>query len=379
MQSAVESAREKTKVYARSIWSLIKRHSAFDLLMPKSREQEQISEPLSMVYRRLLYLLFAVPYILVVLFVLSFFWDFEGIQFMLFGFSFNLEGLIRILSVSGLIGFLTNWLAITMLFRPAQKRPLLGHGLIPAQKDKIAYQLAKTISKDLINPDIIKRKISESGVVGIYRRKATLFLKGIIDAPEFRQELKKILVEYMDEIMGDPAIRTALAENILDQLDDALKSKTFERVALKAYTFIRGDEAQMIIEETLAQLPETVESGLDQLDIMLDQLPEKIDEHSEQIENAITVILHRLINQLDVHRLVEDNIREFEEERLETMFRGATNEQLQYIQYLGAVLGTIGGFLIWEPLLSLVVLMVLVGSIVGLDYMLLKFKKYGIL
>ena len=34
-----------------------------------------------------------------------------------------LEGLLRIISVSGLIGFVTNWVAITMLFNPRQDRP----------------------------------------------------------------------------------------------------------------------------------------------------------------------------------------------------------------------------------------------------------------
>jgi uncharacterized membrane protein YheB (UPF0754 family) len=211
-------------------------------------------------------------------------------------------------------------------------------------------------------------------MVSVYRRKATLFLKGIIDAPEFRDELKRLVVQYVDEIMGDPIIRTAIAEKILNQLDSTLKSKTFERLALKAYTFMRGEDAQRIIEEALAQLPETVEDGLDQVDILLDQLPEKLEDHSEQIEDTVTLLLHRLINQLDVHTLVEDNIREFEEERLESMFKGATNEQLQYIQYLGAVLGTIGGFLIWEPLLSLVILLLLIGGIVGLDLLLIKFR-----
>ncbi|TVR33239.1 MAG: DUF445 domain-containing protein, partial [Balneolaceae bacterium] len=38
-------------------------------------------------------------------------------------------------------------------------------------------------------------------------------------------------------------------------------------------------------------------------------------------------------------------------------------EQLKTIQYLGAVLGTIGGFVIWQPLLSLSVLAVIGGTI----------------
>src|SRR5699024_10100300 len=81
------------------------------------------------------------PSFLVAAFVISFFWDFAGLSATLLGYTLNFSGLLKIVSVSGLIGFLTNWVAITMLFKPAQKRPLLGHGLIPAQKNRIAYRL----------------------------------------------------------------------------------------------------------------------------------------------------------------------------------------------------------------------------------------------
>jgi uncharacterized membrane protein YheB (UPF0754 family) len=261
-----------------------------------------------------------------------------------------------------------------MLFKPAEKRPILGHGLIPAQKDRIAYRLSQTVSEDLINPEIIKQKISESNVIGRYREQSTKYIKSIIDDPDFRDEIKQWVVIYLNEMIADPEIRAALAERILVQIEEALHNKSFEKVALKAYSYIKGQEMQQIIEEALVQIPKTVESGLDKIDDLLDQLPKKINENSDAIENVVTTLLYKLINQLNVQQLVEENLRSYDEQHISNIIRTATNEQLRYIQYLGAVLGFIGGFVIWEPLLSVIVLISLSGILLMLDQLLFRYS-----
>lgn len=261
-----------------------------------------------------------------------------------------------------------------MLFKPAQKRPILGHGLIPAQKNRIAYRLAQAVSQDLINPEIIKKKIKKSNIIGRYRELSTRYIKSIIDDPGFRSNLKQWVVQYLDEMIANPKIRAALAKRILTQIEEALHNKSFEKIALKTYTFVKGQQMQEIIEEALVQIPTSVENGLDKMDTLLDELPDKIDQNSEAIENIVTSLLYKLINKLDVHALVEENLRSYDEQKISNIIRSATNEQLRYIQYLGAVLGVIGGFVIWEPLLSISLLALLGGSILLLDYLLLTTK-----
>lgn len=273
-----------------------------------------------------------------------------------------------------MIGFLTNWLAIKMLFRPTKKRPILGQGLIPAQKERIAYRLAVAVSEDLINPEIIKKKIHESQAITKYREKATDYIKAIIDDPEFRLELKKLVVSYVDEMVADPEIRGTLAKTVIEQIEGAIEQNSFERVALKAYSFLKGQEMQDLVEEALNKVPGGVEKGLDKMDTFLDDLPNRIDKHSSTIEDIVTSLLYKLINQLDVHSLVEDNLRQYDEKRLEIMIKNASNDQLRYIQYLGAVLGTLGGFVIWQPLASLAVLGFIILITLGLDSLLVKMK-----
>lgn len=373
--TALETAKQKTREHARHLWQIVARHSRIDELAKPSSVAKKQPERKKLYSSTLINILSAVPYVLVIIFGVSFFWDFEGIATEFWGLTLQFEGLLKILSVSGLIGFLTNWLAITMLFKPAEKRPILGHGLIPAQKNRIAYRLAQAVSDDLINPEIIKKKISESNVIARYREQSTKYIKSIIDDPGFRDDLKQWVVRYLDEMIADPEIRGALAEKILTQIEDAIHDKSFEKVALKAYSFVKGQEMQHIIEEALVQIPTSVEKGLDKMDDLLDQLPGKIDKNSDAIENVVTSLLYKLINQLDVHTLVEENLRSYDEQHISNIIRTATNEQLRYIQYLGAVLGFIGGFVIWEPLLSVIVLATLSGSLLLLDYLLLNYSS----
>ncbi|HLR25003.1 MAG TPA: DUF445 family protein, partial [Fodinibius sp.] len=249
--TALNAAKEKTSEQGRQLWQIIKKHSNAEQLAaespnqtqsPPSKQQEHSSTALN--------ILALFPYLLVAAFVISFFWNFTGLSATLLGYTLSFSGLLKIVSVSGLIGFLTNWVAITMLFKPAQKRPLLGHGLIPAQKDRIAYRLAQAVSEDLINPEIIKKKISESNIISHYREKSTRYAKSIIDNPDFREDLKQWVLMYLNEMIADPEIRGALAKRILQQIEEAIQDKSFEKVALRAYSYVKGQQMQHIIEES---------------------------------------------------------------------------------------------------------------------------------
>ena len=373
-KTALELTKNKTVDYLRRLGNLAADYAKPFEPSTQNAKPGPAFDQFTLKKRWLIFLLRLCPYLLLVTFAGSFLWDFNQMTLHIWGYTYELAGVMRILSVSGLIGFSTNWLAIKMLFKPAKKRPLLGHGLIPAQKERIAYRLATAISRDLINPDIIKKKIQETQLISRYRRLSAEYVKNIIDHPEFRSQLKQLLTDYVNELIADPTIRTSLASAILEQIESSIESKTLDKLAFRTYTFVKGREAQQVIEDLLENLPESIENGLDRIDHLLDTLPEKVEQQSEAIEEMVTRLLYKLINQLDVHDLVQQNIKQLDEERLENLIKGSTNEQLRYIQYLGAILGTIGGLIIWSPLLSITFLGLLMSSILLIDHLLMKLR-----
>ena len=67
--------------------------------------------------------------------------------------------------IGGIIGWITNVLAIKMLFRPVYpvRIPLIGidlQGLLPKRRDEIAKSIGETVEKELINIDDILKKLS---------------------------------------------------------------------------------------------------------------------------------------------------------------------------------------------------------------------------
>ena len=245
---------ENTKKYAYQLWSLI----AHQFEQEISNNERVLSQDATQnVYPKkkwLINLLFFFPFLLLAGFLISFWWDFTGISLSIFGLIIDLEGLLKILSIGGLIGFMTNWVAIKMLFRPTFKRPILGQGLIPAQKDRIAYRLAVAVSNDLINPEIIKQKIQDSKSISKYREQATEYIKHVLDDSEFRSELKILLVSYVDEMIAEPEIRTSVAKAIIDQMNQSIDEHSFERVAIKAYSFIKAKKCRSC-KNALTKLP----------------------------------------------------------------------------------------------------------------------------
>jgi len=310
-------------------------------------------------------LLKPIPWLLCLLFIFSFYWDFQQVEASIGTIELNFEGLLRIISISGLIGFLTNRIAITMLFRPMKKRPLLGHGLIPAHKEKIARRLAISVSDDLINSELIQKKLEQSGAISRYRNKMALSVNRVIDNPEFRADIKHWLSSTLTEMIADPEFRNRLASGIADEVERSTSANVLDKAALKAYMFLKGRHIRELVGHALMQFPEKIGRELTFVDDYLDKLPGLIEESSHSIDEFASMMLEKLIRQLDVEKIVEENLRNYDESNLERMIKSATNEQLNTIQYLGAVLGTIGGFVIWEPVLSLV----LIGSLFGLLYL----------
>ena len=322
-------------------------------------------------YARLLPLLRIIPWTLLVLFGVSFLWDFPGAALTIFGFELSFEGLLRILAVSGLIGFLTNWLAINMLFHPRERRPLFGQGLIPAQRERVVYRLATTVSEELINVDIIKAKIEESGVIQRYRDTAFSVTRSILEDEQFRTELKGIIGSYTQEVLASEELRNRLATFIVEKIE-SYAGEGLGGIALKTYRLLNEGDFQRRVQEAVDQLPTSLEGWLDNLDPLLDGVPERIEARSEDIEQTVTGIILSFVENLDIYSMVASNMQQYDENKLEQLIKRASNEQLNYIKYLGGVLGCIGGLVIWEPLVALAGLGSITAFFVGLDMLLYR-------
>jgi uncharacterized membrane-anchored protein YjiN (DUF445 family) len=302
-------------------------------------------------YARWLPVLRALPWVLGALFALSFAWDFPGVTLSVAGYSILLEDLLRYTTVSGLIGFGTNWLAITMLFRPRQERPIVGQGLVPAQRERVAFRLAQAVSDELINKRIIMQKIRESGLAAQYRDLLVAVAGDVVTDDEVRRELKGLLRSVLRDLLSTPEVQDRVADFTAEQIER--NADGLPGVAFRTYRLFGEEDFQQRLREAARSLPEAIDPLLDELDPVLDRIPAHLERHGDAIEELLTELILRFVGTIDIERIVFENVRAYDEQQLEMLLRRTTNEQLNYIKYLGAVLGVIGGLIIWAPAAAL--------------------------
>jgi hypothetical protein len=375
LPSTLDSAREATRSRGREFFSLLVRYGKQEIPAPVPRPPAADTGPPRLVGRigQVIPYLQTLPWLLGALFALSFFWDFPGVAFEVFGRSVPADGLIRVLSVSGLIGFLTNWVAITMLFQPRAKRAIIPQGLIPAQRERVIYQLSSAISRELINAEIIKQKIQESGVIGRYRDLALGVVRGVVENPDFRTELKGLATEFATDVLGRESFRKELARVAVEKVEEQA-GQGLGGVALRLYRTFAEDDFQRRIDRALAELPQAITPLLDRIDTALDTIPPKVEARADEIEEAATKAVLSFVESFDVRAMIMEKARGFDESQLENLLKSTSNEQLNYIKYLGGILGVFGGLVIWraETLLVFVAAGLLLW---GLDEALVRARR----
>ncbi|MEO0559858.1 MAG: DUF445 family protein [Bacteroidota bacterium] len=373
--AVVQTAKEATKDRGRELVALVTEYGKRHIPETPTREREPDTGPPRLVGRigQLIPILRVIPWLLAAGFAFSFVWDFPEAAVSVFGRVIPLEGLLRILSISGMIGFLTNWLAITMLFQPREKRAIIPQGLIPAQRERVIYRLSDAISRELINADIIKQKIQESGVIGRYRDLGLSVVRGVVEDPGFRADLKTLAQRYAQETLGSESLRRELAKVAVDKVEEQA-GQGLGGVALKLYRTFAEDDFQRRVDNALSELPQAVTPLLNRIDEALDAVPAKVEARGDEIEEAATKAVLSFVEGFDIQAMIQEKARGFDEAQLENLLKSTSNEQLNYIKYLGGILGVFGGLVIWRA--EMLIVFVAIGLVLwALDEVLVRARR----
>ncbi len=326
-------------------------------------------------FRFFVVLLSILPYVCLAVFIVSFFFDFGPDQFLdILGYQIPLEALARAISVGGLIGYGTNWLAINMLFRPVHRRPIWGQGLIPAQKDRIIYQLAAGIHRHILSEELIRCRIQESGIIPKVNKLLIQGTEHLLHDDEFREETNQIVYDHLKENMNKPEVREKITQAIDEKLKENL-NKGLKGFMFQTYRRLRPVEYEGMIGNILDSVPATVIEIIQKLDQEIPKLMVFLKEKETDLERFYFQLVHDILDRIDIHQLLNKQMVHLDEAGIEKLIRGATNQQLLYIQFLGTLLGIFGGLLIWNPIPILIIYITLLLSLFLLDQTLHRFRQ----
>ncbi len=115
--------------------------------------------------------------------------------------------------ISGLIGWLTNYVAIKMLFHPRKKINLYlfqMQGVFPKRKPILAERLGRIVARDLLSVEAIKEKL---------------------DTPENQQQIKVAIVNELEDYIvnklkpSNPMLSMVLTDGVVKQIRDRLDTQ----------------------------------------------------------------------------------------------------------------------------------------------------------
>jgi len=166
------------------------------------------------------------------------------------------------------VGFFSDWLALTMLFRPHQTKKILGvipfKGILHQQREQITEDYARILAKDLFAPDVLfegilngptadklfdtlQREVSRAidEQTGIARPLVVLAV-GTKRYQAMKSSMVAVMINRLPETMamaGEYATRTLDIENTIIEKMNALDHEQYEAILRPVF---KDDEVMMI-------------------------------------------------------------------------------------------------------------------------------------
>lgn len=302
--------------------------------------------------------------------------------------------------VGGIIGYITNDLAIRMLFRPHEEKHIFGirvpltPGVIPKEKDHIADSIGNVISEKLMNPDVLKDNLLSEEMVGKVHKAVESFIANQQNNPE---TLAQFIINYLTEeelegmtnnvkgnltsqiqgklaeqTLGDKVAQAAMQHVIIRLSDESnyeelLNSLTGiprmigRRLLARALTLIQAPLEDLLsknINEILRNNGSEIVSNLvsDETDRLLDtpiqRLLQSREEQLAKIPDKIVGLYHksltenlpRILKEIDISKVVSNRIRDMKMDEAEELILQVMKRELKAIVWLGAGLGFLMGF-----------------------------------
>lgn len=308
--------------------------------------------------------------------------------------------------VGGVIGYITNDIAIRMLFRPHSAKYLFGikipftPGIIPKEKGRIAEAIGGTISHNLMNQEVLERYLLSDEMTQKVRNSVEDFL----NAQKKNQEcVAEFLRHYLseEELQGIIAsVNSSLTNQVHSKLTDSEVGKNVAHVVVghvvdkmkamnpteilsgftggfgglkaaaatmfggsllgKFFSLLREPAENMLANNINSMLQkngsEIVSNMIGNetqtlMNTPIAKLLEGKDEQIKQIVNTIesvyrTIIsehLPRILESVDIAKIVKERINEMDVNETEKLIFQVMDKELKAIVWLGALLGMLMG------------------------------------
>lgn len=288
--------------------------------------------------------------------------------------------------MGAVIGYITNDLAIRMLFRPHQAKYIMGihvpftPGIIPKEKARMAGAIGKAVSENLMNREVLEKSLLSDEML-------TKIGQAIDEFVTTQSTNNETIEEFTRHYLSEDDI-TAMRKNVTDGVVKMVTAKlqdsnmggsiahmATQHVMEKTRNSLAGRLGAEMILQPIAQLIEGVlakhineilrnnsqqmvqdlvmKESDDLMGMTMSQLTTGHDEQVAQIKSGImsayrviiTEHLPRILQDIDISGIIEQRINDMEMAEAEAIILDVMKKELRAIIWLGALLGSIMGTL----------------------------------
>ena len=309
-------------------------------------------------------------------------------------------------ALGGIIGYITNDIAIRMLFRPHKAKYIMGvhipftPGIIPKEKGRIADAIGGVISENLMNKDVLERYLLSDDMVSKVRLSIEEFIETQKHNPEtvkeflcyylseeemsaISQNVNESLTKQTYKKLADPSVGEKVAHIAIDQVAKKISVDGAEELLAGlggAIGGLGGVAAGLlggnIVARFLGMLREPAERFLaDNInnilknngkEIVSNMINGEVEEflnkpvckllegHDDQLKQAVNTVesiyraiindhLPKILDSIDISQIVRERINEMDVNETEKLIFQVMDKELKAIVWLGAGLGFIMG------------------------------------
>jgi len=289
-----------------------------------------------------------------------------------------------------IIGFVTNVIAIRMLFRPLKEIRIFGirlpftPGILPRQRKKLAVSIGSMVERELLTPEILRSRLAHDDVREKVRQAISLFTDNILEKTpkELSSDSEKLLSEKAPSALEKvyPFFSSAVMEflnrgDIRHELESKgriiinsimMQLNSFQRFFLSAGQYdqtlqekmpnIIGELAEgvsrllkedrvkkAIIDGAASSLNRMIGSDSKTVKALLEISAEekiKLDDYlADKLTVAVDSKIEYILSSIDIKTLVSDRIDSLDMLRVERIILDVMSNQLKYVELFGGVLG----------------------------------------
>lgn len=300
--------------------------------------------------------------------------------------------------LGGVIGYITNDIAIRMLFRPHTAKYICGMhipftpGIIPKEKGRIAEAIGGVISENLMNQEVLQRYLLSdemlqkvrSSVEGFFEKQKSNdeaveeFLCHYLSHEEINSLLTsataniagQVQVKLQDPIVGEQIAHLAMgqvannldgneAEEILAGIGGTLKAvgrnivgKILNLTMVPIEKFLASNINSMMRNNGATIVSNMISDETNKLfstpvSILLkgkdDQIVQVVSTIESIYKTTINDHLPKILQSIDISKIVRERINEMDVNETENMIFMVMDKELNAIVCLGALLGMVMG------------------------------------